>query len=923
MADTPSSAESPASPDSDDVATAVLASIERLALVCDETGTVVKVTDDLAALIGTDAASLVGRHAPTLFAADEDVFSAPPATDMVVLETDDGETHTLEARSRRLPDTGGNSLTGVFFTPDSGDGSESVGTVGDRFRQLFESVNDAILVIDTEDWQISECNARASELLGYDRDTLLAMDPREIHPHDFETFDAFVQEVTEDGSAWTNELSCYTHDGEIIPSEISGTTVTLDGKQQLLASIRDISTRVEQEVMLGRQSAAMQAATDGIAIFTDDGRIVYANAAYAELFGYEAADAITDAAWGDIHAEPDRFGLDISPALSTAGEWRGELTASGDRDDDLSIEASLTKLESDEVLCVAHDISDKRRHEERLTGLAAASRELLAAEDCTAVADAAIDTLEDVLGFELACLWHYDSEANELQRTAVSPTAEELLAEAVAYDLNRSRAGEAYRHEATVRNEPGDDAYAAGSRADLHVPLGEYGVLTVLAPEGSFTDQTVQLVELFAESVRAAFIRADREQQLRERRTELERRTDELTVATQFNDLVGDLIRSLLRSDHGDIERLVCERLADSPLYEGAWIAATDDSHDRSSDDDSDDLHEEVTVSAVTINTDAVPEATADAVATSPFGTRLIVETEATGEYVMSRREFDGSDAAAATETLAAAVPITAGPRQFGVLAVAGTDDRGFGEPVESGLRLLGETLGFAFSAELARSTLIADDAIELEFALGGPFAALSERLGCRCRYRGSVDADDGTQYRVEFDSATVDAVDEALRGLEAINGHRLVRESTDSCLFAVTVNDPSPALLADAGINLRSLVAENGEVRLVVEAPEDTDIGALQAQLADQYGRAELISKEHGRRERLAEGYSELLGEELTDKQLAAVDRAVEMGYFAWPREATAEEVADELGVASATFHQHLRAAEHKLISAFVETRS
>ena len=312
------------------------------------------------------------------------------------------------------------------------------------------------------------------------------------------------------------------------------------------------------------------------------------------------------------------------------------------------LEASLTKLETEEVLCVAHDISAQQAHERRLTGLATASRELLAAEDCAAVSEVTVDTVVDVLDAESTCVRRYDEGTNELAVSATSEGAERLRAEEVAYDLNSSRAGAAYRHGETVRNEPGDDAYAAGSRADLHVPIGEYGVLSVFEPSGSFSDQQVQLVELFAESVRAAFIRADREQQLRERRTELERRTDELTVATQFNDLVGDLIRSLLRSDHGDIERLVCERLGESPLYEGAWIAATDDSHDQSSDDDIDDLHEEVTVSAATINTDAVPEATADAVATSPFGTRLIVETEATGEYVMSRREFDGSDAAAA-----------------------------------------------------------------------------------------------------------------------------------------------------------------------------------------------------------------------------------------------------------------------------------
>jgi PAS domain S-box-containing protein len=687
--------------------------------------------------------------------------------------------------------------------------------------------------------------------------------------------------------------------------------------------------------MLGRQSAAMQAATDGIAIYDDDGRIVYANEAYAELFGYESTDAVSDCAWTTIHAEPDRFGLDIEPVLSTDGEWRGELTATGNRADPLPIEASFTELESDEVLCVTHDISDKRRHERRLTGLATASRELLAAEDSSSVAAAAIETVLSVLGYELTGLWEFNSERNELQRTAVSDAAARLIEEEVAYDLNRSRAGEAYRHETTVRNEPGDDAYAGGSRADLHVPLGEYGVLTVLAPEGSFTEQTVQLVELFAESVRAAFIQADREEQLRERQAELERRTDELTVLTQFNSLVSDLIRSLLTATRGDIANTVCDRLAESSLYEGAWIATLDDSEDgdmtpavveetSSSETPSTEAGGDLTVSAASVETDVFPESTAEDVATSPFGRQLLADAEADDGYVMTRREFDRRGEAAAVETFAGAVPIRAGSRRFGVLAVVGTDDRGFGEPVGEGLRLLADTLGFAFSAELARSTLIADDAVELEFALDGPFATLSTRLDCRCCYRGLVDTDDDNQtYRIEFVGVAVDSVETAVADLSSVRDYRLLREAADSCLFALTVTNPSPELLAEAGVNLRSLVAEDGEVRLVVEAPEDTDITALRSALADSYGHAELVSKQHGRRDRLAEGYAELLGEELTDRQLTVVERAAEMGYFAWPREATAEDVAEALDISSATFHQHLRAAENKLVAAFLNEES
>ena len=787
------------------------------------------------------------------------------------------------------------------------------------FERLYEAVNDAILLVDTEANRITWANSRACDLLGYSREELYALDPASVHPHEYDQFRAFVSEVSETGTGWTADLSCYTCGGDVIPAEISGTRVTLDGRQHLLASIRDISTRVDQRERLGRQAAAMKAATDGIAIYTADGEVTYANHAYADLFGVETPESITGRTWGDLHAEQQQFALGIASALSSTGEWRGEVTAEAG-DGQRPLEASLTKLETEEVLCVAHDISAQQAHERRLTGLAAASRELLAAEDRSAVSEVAVDTVVDVLDAESTCVRRYDEGTNELAVSAISAAAERLRAEEVAYDLNSSRAGAAYRRGETVRNEPSDDAYAAGSRADLHVPIGEYGVLSVFEPSGSFSDQQVHLVELFAESVRAAFIRADRETQLRQRREELEARTDELTVATQFNDLVTELIELMLRTPHREeIERAVCEGLADSALYDAAWIAAVDGETDG------------IDILTRRVDTEPFTETDPAAFVGSPFAEALVREASETGVPAVSRRQFDAAEptddpsaaADAVDETLAAAVPIAVGSRRFGMLAVAGTDDRGFGESVRDGLRLLGEVLGFAFVLEATRATLIANDAIELEFAVTERFAELSAALDCQCLYAGSTPTDDGGRiYRIRIRGADCREVVELLESNPGVADCQRLDDHDNGCLLGVTVDDPAPEILADAGVNLRSLVAEGGESRLVVEAPEDIDIADLRSRLADRYGSVRLVSKQHGRRARSVDSVGDDLAERLTDKQLTVLETAAELGYYDWPRETTAEEVAAEIGIASSTLHQHLRAAEGKLVAAFFDSR-
>jgi len=54
----------------------------------------------------------------------------------------------------------------------------------------------------------------------------------------------------------------------------------------------------------------------------------------------------------------------------------------------------------------------------------------------------------------------------------------------------------------------------------------------------------------------------------------------------------------------------------------------------------------------------------------------------------------------------------------------------------------------------------------------------------------------------------------------------------------------------------------------------------------------------------------------ELTDRQYEVVERALERGYFEWPRATGSEELAAELGISRATFLEHLRKAQSKLLS-------
>lgn len=59
-----------------------------------------------------------------------------------------------------------------------------------------------------------------------------------------------------------------------------------------------------------------------------------------------------------------------------------------------------------------------------------------------------------------------------------------------------------------------------------------------------------------------------------------------------------------------------------------------------------------------------------------------------------------------------------------------------------------------------------------------------------------------------------------------------------------------------------------------------------------------------------------------LSDRQAEALDRAIDTGYYAIPRETTTADIAEAMGVERRTAETHLRLAEQKVMEAFAAGR-
>lgn len=159
--------------------------------------------------------------------------------------------------------------------------------------------------------------------------------------------------------------------------------------------------------------------------------------------------------------------------------------------------------------------------------------------------------------------------------------------------------------------------------------------------------------------------------------------------------------------------------------------------------------------------------------------------------------------------------------------------------------------------------------------------------------------------------------------GQETLQTESLV-EYEDGALFEFLVSDDCPARhLAELGALPQTVCATDGEGRIVADIPPQYDAPAVtEAFLADN-SEAELVTKRE--KESITPPFStsgvrQALQSHLTDRQLDVVRTAFEEGYYDWPRECTGEDVARELGISSATFSEHVRTAERKVLSVLFE---
>lgn len=747
-------------------------------------------------------------------------------------------------------------------------------------------------------------NDELATSFGYETpDSLIGTSWRELYPQTERVrIENEVLPMVRIEQRWRGAVEGRREDGSTFPQTLSIHRTT-DGR--LAWVVRDRSERadhatverapLEPDPRDDRALPTAERAPVPVLVITAEGGIVYCNGEAVELLGADGRSAV-------LGRDPERF---VHPEQRDRARQRihrivedreptepvaYRLLGADGQERHAEISGAPTTYEGEPAAYVlVNDVTKFERTRERLR------RERERYETIVETVDDGIYALDSELRF---------SFVNEGFAELVGHSREELLGQSVyellTLDDEREFADEVRRHvvagDVDVGTVRGTYSTSDGERVfETHYRLHP-------EPDGEFRGSIGVLRDV-----------TERE----ERRRVLERNLEELATLDRINRILLETTRDLIRTaNRGVIEQTVCTQLAASDLYQFAWVGERGFDGDRvtprtTAGDDRGFLN-------------AVPTG-GDGSGREPAASAL-----GTGEVQVVRTgDSEGGpwhDAAVECGfESCAAIPLRHEDTSYGVLVVHTERERAFNDRERNAFAVLGRTVGYIVNAIGNRKLLLADTVLELEFDVTEADSVLTDvaaALDCELVLEGYVASDDRWVLYVDAHGAPPGGVAAAAAEHARVERARAIGTRPAGNQVELTVAGSSFATtVTHAGVTVKTATATPNETRFVVEAPAAADVREIVDQIQTAHPNVSFVAQRERDREVTNRGVPDGVLGELTERQRETLVAAYRSGYFAWPRESTAEEIAESLDLASATLHGHLRKAQGTIISSLLES--
>ena len=221
-----------------------------------------------------------------------------------------------------------------------------------------------IMCVANLDGYFKRINPSFARILGYTTQELLTQPFISfVHPDDKDNTLQAVQQLSEEKevAGFENRYRC--QDGSY--RWFKWMAASYQGL--IYATAHDLTEQKLARELQDRQLAAMETATNGIAILNEN-KFIYVNQAHLDMFGYSQAKELLGQSWRILY-EPERlvqFDREILPVLQDKGKWQGIVKARHKKGHTFDEDLTLTFSRTGDLICVCQDISDRLEIERSL-----------------------------------------------------------------------------------------------------------------------------------------------------------------------------------------------------------------------------------------------------------------------------------------------------------------------------------------------------------------------------------------------------------------------------------------------------------------------------------------------------------------------------------------------------------------------------
>ncbi|EKD25984.1 MAG: hypothetical protein ACD_79C01417G0002, partial [uncultured bacterium] len=160
-----------------------------------------------------------------------------------------------------------------------------------KFRTLFESSADGILVVENETMKLIYANPSICKMLGYSQIELNKMKMSDIHPKDqLEYVISKYESQVKGDIILAEDIPCLKKNGEILYVDVNATPAKIDGKECNVGFFRDITEKKKSIELLKRSEekykSLIENLNEGIWLIDKDNNTTFVNKKMAEMLGY-------------------------------------------------------------------------------------------------------------------------------------------------------------------------------------------------------------------------------------------------------------------------------------------------------------------------------------------------------------------------------------------------------------------------------------------------------------------------------------------------------------------------------------------------------------------------------------------------------------------------------------------------------------